>query len=106
MSELKCGAENCVYNFECLCSKGEICVGGKHADTSDKTCCESFAPHREGMDVFTSSLSHPSKNISIDCEAVKCMYNENYRCKAERVDIRGLGARGSAETCCKTFREA
>ena len=43
--------------------------------------------------------------ISIDCEAVKCMYNENYRCSAEHVDIRGCGAKGCRETSCATFKE-
>ena len=105
MSELKCGVENCVYNCERLCCKGEICVGGEHADGCDGTCCESFTNHREGMDTYTSSIAHPSKMISIDCEAVKCIYNDRYKCTAEQVDIRGLGAKSRTETRCETFRE-
>ena len=35
MAELKCLAEKCVYNKDYLCSKGDIMVGGKHADTID-----------------------------------------------------------------------
>ena len=42
MAELKCVAENCVYNKNYLCSKGDIMVGGKHAEEIDDTCCESF----------------------------------------------------------------
>lgn len=34
MAELKCGVENCCYNQECYCCKGDIMVGGQHADTS------------------------------------------------------------------------
>lgn len=105
MSVLRCGARNCAYNSDNLCSKGEICVGGKHAGKSDDTCCESFARHKEGMDSFTSSISHPSEIISIDCEAVKCIYNSQYKCTAKHVDIRGLGANGRGETSCGTFRE-
>ena len=67
MAELKCGVENCFYNKECRCSKGDIMVGGQHADTSKDTCCESFA-QKKG-DSYTSALNHPSKTISIDCEA-------------------------------------
>ena len=85
MAELKCGVENCCYNQECCCCKGDIMVGGQHADTSRGTCCESFAPNRGGA--YTSSLSHPSKTIGIDCEATKCVYNDNYRCHADAGQI-------------------
>lgn len=103
MAELKCGVENCTYNKERLCSKGDIMVGGKHADNADDTCCESFMERRDGA--FTSSIEHPSKTISIDCEAVKCIYNSNYKCVADHVDITGNGADSSRETNCATFAE-
>ena len=88
-----------------MCSKGDIMVGGKHACDCDGTCCESFARKREGRDSFSSSLSHPSHTISIDCEAVKCIYNADYRCKAEKVAIKGNSANSSMETVCATFKE-
>ena len=105
MAELKCGVENCTYNKECLCSKGDIMVGGRHADRCDDTCCESFASKREGYDSYTSSLEHASPTISIDCEAVKCIYNQNYKCLAKHVDIRGDGACDCRQTACATFTE-
>lgn len=105
MAELKCGAENCTYNKSRLCSKGDIMVGGRHACNCDETCCASFAERREGHDVFTSSIEHPSRVISIDCEAVKCIYNSNYKCEADHVDIRGGRANNSRETNCATFTE-
>ncbi len=104
MAELTCKAKECTYNEECLCCKGDIMVGGKHADTTDATCCESFAPKKENT--YTSAVNHPSKTISIDCEAIKCVYNDNYKCKAEKVDILGNGAKNSAGTACGTFKEA
>ena len=60
MANLKCVVENCTYNKDCLCSKGDIMVGGKHACDCDGTCCESFAQKREGRESFSNSLSHPS----------------------------------------------
>ena len=78
-------------------------VGGQHADTSESTCCESF--HERKGEAYTSSVSHPSKTISIDCEAVKCVYNDNYRCQAAHVDIKGQSAENSKETLCATFKE-
>lgn len=105
MAELKCGAVNCTYNEDHYCCKGDIMVGGKHAACTEDTCCESFTQRKEGNDVYTSSLSHPSKTISIDCEAVKCIYNSNYKCVAKHVDIAGCGADTSRETACATFKE-
>ena len=103
MTDLKCSVENCVYNKSECCCKGDILVGGKHAENKNDTCCESFA--QEGKDHVTSALEHPSKMISIDCEAVKCIYNSNYKCTAEHIDIKGCGACDCRETACATFTE-
>lgn len=103
MAELKCSVENCSYNKSRYCCKGDIMVGGKHADCTDDTCCESFL--QDGRDHYTSSLEHPSKIISIDCEAANCMYNRNYKCTADHVDIKGCGACDCKETACATFVE-
>lgn len=105
MADLKCAAENCTYNEQCMCCKGDIMVGGKHACNCDDTCCDSFICRREGQDSFKSSVIHPSKTISIDCEATKCIYNTNYKCHAEHVDIKGCSACDCKETACATFRE-
>ena len=78
-------------------------VGGSHADEKTDTCCESFADRKN--DSYTSALDHPSKTIGIDCEAVRCMYNANYRCQADHVDIKRNGAGTDTETLCGTFRE-
>ena len=65
MAELKCGVQNCTYNENCLCSKGDIMVGGKHACDCDDTCCESFIQEREGEDSFKSSVLHPGDRKSV-----------------------------------------
>lgn len=103
MADLKCAVENCVYNENRLCSKGDIMVGGKNASSCEETCCESFSQRREGQDVFKSATCHPSKTISIDCEAMRCAHNSNYKCVAEHVDIKGCGSCGCKETLCATF---
>lgn len=105
MAELKCAVENCTYNDQHLCCKGDIMVGGKHACDCEGTCCESFAQKREGTDSFKSSTSHPSPTISIDCEATHCIYNSNYKCSAEHVDIKGCGACDCKATECATFQQ-
>ncbi|MBQ7972143.1 MAG: DUF1540 domain-containing protein [Lachnospiraceae bacterium] len=104
MAELSCKVTNCTYNKDKLCCKGDILVGGTHAKESGSTCCESFVQKKS--DSYTSATAHPSNTISIDCEAVNCVYNADYKCKAKKVDILGNGALNSAGTSCGTFKEA
>lgn len=103
MAQLDCAVENCAYNKSNCCCKGDIMVGGKRACCDDDTCCESFK--NEKGDSFTSALEHPCRTISIDCEAVRCVHNNNYKCIAEHVDIKGCGAEDCRETACATFSE-
>ncbi len=107
MANLKCTATNCCFNAENYCSKGDIMVGGKSAETCEGTCCDSFHARKEGdgCGCMKSSITHPSKNISIDCEADKCTYNSNYKCTADHVDIKGSFAKNRMETACATFKE-
>ncbi|WWR16789.1 DUF1540 domain-containing protein [Lachnospiraceae bacterium JLR.KK008] len=104
MAQLDCRAENCVYNKNQSCCKGDIMIGGKHADRKDDTCCESFSARR-AENSYVSALEHPCRTISIDCEACNCMYNTNYKCHAEHVDIAGQGACDCHQTACGTFKE-
>ncbi|MCM1126291.1 MAG: DUF1540 domain-containing protein [Lachnospiraceae bacterium] len=103
MAELRCSVDNCVHNKSEYCCKGDILVGGQRACCDDDTCCESFSESKN--DRFTSSVGHPSSVISIDCEAVKCIHNSDYKCTADHVDIRGCGACSCRETACSTFQE-
>ena len=103
MANLTCKADTCTYNTAFLCSRGDIVVGGKHADSSDSTCCESFRENKG--EHLLASTNHPSTTISIDCEAKNCRYNRNFKCTAEEVTINGAGAKGRVETACKTFVE-
>ena len=102
MPALSCSATTCIYNKQELCSKGDVKIGGSNARQAGETCCESFQKRKEGQ---ASNSMNPTGMISIDCQAVKCVYNTDHRCSAERVDIRGCGADNCRETICATFRE-
>lgn len=103
MAQLDCTVDSCVYYKSRCCCKGDIMVGGKHATCEGDTCCDSYSNRRN--DSFTSALEHPCTTISIDCEATKCTYNNNYKCVAKHVDISGSSANSTGETCCATFSE-
>lgn len=103
MTELKCDVQTCAYNKAQLCSKGDIIVGGRQAKSANDTRCESFRDKQK--DHFVSSLDHPAKSISIDCEACDCKYNTDYRCSAAQVTISGNQACDCKGTLCSTFQE-
>ena len=103
MALLDCTVTNCTYNKSECCCKGDILVGGIHADSDEDTCCESYKEKR--FDSYQSSLVHPSKTINIDCEATNCTYNNYLRCNAEHVDICGSNANSPGGTICSTFTE-
>lgn len=103
MAMLTCGVATCSYNQDCYCCKGDIMVGGKGAHDCDGTCCDSF--RNQSTDHFKSAVEHPSKIISIDCEASNCVYNANYKCHAQNVKIGGCSACDCKETSCATFKE-
>ena len=67
MADLKCAVENCSYNEQHLCSKGDIMVEGRDAKEASGTCCASFRERMEGS--ARNAMEHPSKNIDVDCEA-------------------------------------
>lgn len=101
MPELKCSAQTCVYNKQELCSKGDIQVTGDSASTPDQTCCGSFQ-QRKG-DSMKASCGCGCRSIHVDCQADKCVYNENLKCGAAKIGIAGSDASSSQETMCGTF---
>lgn len=101
MPLLVCSAMTCVYNKGQYCSKGDIMVGGKEAETSRETCCESFKARSENQ--ATSSMGTPSQKIHVDCKACHCQYNKDYKCTASQIDIAGASANTSEQTECGTF---
>ena len=83
MTDLKCSVETCCFHDGDCCCRNDIMVGGA------KACADGY----------------PDRMTQIDCEAVKCRYNTNYKCQAEHVDMRGSRAGDRRETACATFVE-
>ena len=86
MAQLTCGAQACSYNQNNCCCKGDIMVGASMPNAAENTCCESF--HKRDGSSLSARFHIQAPTISIDCEAVKCIYNADYRCKAEKVAIK------------------
>lgn len=101
MTKLECSVKNCLHNSDNCCCKQAIIVDGHEAREKEETCCGSFDENKEGS--FMNVFKTPETKLEVDCEAVKCIYNENRHCVAERIGISGDGAKKAEQTLCKTF---
>jgi len=102
MTNLECSVKNCIHNSDNRCCKQAIIVDGSNAKETYETCCGSFDQNKAGM--FKNLFRTPETRLEIDCEAVNCVYNEDRRCKAEKIGITGDGASEATQTECATFK--
>ena len=103
MTRLDCNVTNCLHNAENCCCKAAIIVEGEQAKETCDTCCGSFDENKDGA--YHNLFKTPENRLEVDCEAVKCVFNTNYKCYAEHVDIKGCGACDCRETACANFKE-
>ncbi len=104
MPALSCSATTCIYNKQELCSKGDVKIGGSNARQAGETCCESFQ-ERTGDSMMNSTASGCGcTNISIDCAAQNCQFNEACKCTAGGIQISGGQACCSDDTRCSSFK--
>ena len=102
MTKLECSVKNCMHNSDECCCKSAILVDGHEAVQPNDTCCASFDENKGGA--FTNLFKTPETRLEVECDAVKCVYNEDRRCAAERIDIAGDGACDCGQTRCSTFK--
>lgn len=101
MTDIYCSAVQCAHNKENCCCLGNVHVGGKNAESSDCTCCDSFIKQHATMQIG-ESVCHCS---CIDCDAGECRYNCDGECCADTVNIKGDNSCRCDETCCCTFKK-
>lgn len=101
MVALECNVATCVHNEDNKCCKNVIKVEGQQAKNSANTCCESFDKRGDGV---TNDCKTPESTVSIECDAVNCVYNDNKICKATVVGVVGHSADKKEQTECATFR--
>lgn len=100
MTNLTCNVNNCIHNNAACCCKEGIKVGGNAATSAAATCCDSF---QEKTGAFTNSVESPKQNLSVQCEACNCTYNESNMCAAESISIAGMNACTTSQTECNSF---
>ena len=103
MTRLDCNVTNCLHNAENCCCKAAIIVEGEQAKETCDTCCGSFDENKDGA--YHNLSKTPENRLEVDCEAVKCVYNEGRHCSADHIGIAGDGASEASHTECASFRE-
>lgn len=102
MTGLDCSVSTCYYNEDKCCCRSEIQVNGDSADKNDDTCCGSF---KKQSSETTNSSKTPNPELSVGCDALNCVYNEDKICNADHIDISGHSADKSEQTLCSTFSQ-
>lgn len=102
MTRLDCSVKSCLHNSDSCCCKGAIVVEGNCACDKCDTCCGSFDENKDGS--FHNLFKTPESKLEVDCEAVKCIYNEDRHCSAEHIGIAGNGANEAGQTECTSFK--
>lgn len=102
MTRLDCNVTNCLHNADSCCCKQAIVVDGYDAKETHETCCGSFDENKEGS--FRNLFKTPENKLEVDCEAAKCVYNEDRHCSADHIGIAGDGASESGQTECSSFK--
>ena len=103
MTRLDCNVTNCLHNAENCCCKAAIIVEGEQAKDTCDTCCGSFDENKDGA--YHNLFKTPENRLEVDCEAVKCVYNEGRHCSADHIGIAGDGSTEASHTECASFRE-
>ena len=101
MPILDCTVTTCHYNVDERCSLDKIKVEGKNADKMDETACGSFKVRKENR--CMNAMGMPDAENKVDCTATHCVYNENCKCGADNIGIRGNDACECTDTECGTF---
>lgn len=99
MPALQCNVIPCSYNRTGRCCRPSIRVNGETAHISSDTSCHSFAERTQNQ--MTSSISYrtPNESLSVDCDAHRCIYNQEKKCSAEAISI----THGYSGTECSSF---
>jgi len=101
MPILDCSVNTCTHYSDNCCCLSNIKVDGEHARQDGDTCCGSFY---EESGSASNSSQDPNTQLSVDCDAVNCTFNEDMVCRANHIGIAGSKAKNSEETKCASFR--
>lgn len=101
MPKLQCNVNSCASYKSGYCCRPSIHVNGVSACTKSETDCKSFAEKTQTQMISGVQYSTPNQCLSVDCDANKCMYNQNHKCSADSICI----SYGQSGTECASFKQ-
>ncbi len=101
MTRLDCNVTGCAYNSSNSCRRDNITVGGREANKSSETVCNSFSP--KGTNTLLNACCGPKKETQVSCDALNCRFNDSKICAADHIGIAGRHAVTNGETECGSF---
>ncbi len=109
MPKLRCSVQKCMYNQSRYCMRNRIHIQGTQAINEDETQCGTFKLGMEkdltNLNTEFAFLDEANEHLSINCDCVKCKYNENDLCHKENVKISGITADSRQDTVCESFEK-
>lgn len=110
MPKLKCNVYQCKYNYDSLCSRNNIDVGGMGSTCKTNTCCTNFEyrDNSQYLEEFAKLGEKPALQTEVYCDVVNCVFERGQKCYADKVVIKNventnLPFTSSAVTHCQTF---
>ena len=103
MPEITCSATKCTYNSKGYCSREYIRIDVDDCDSENCcTCCDSFAEEHGNHN--GSYMNSVGEDAGVECYATGCLYNENYECMADSINVEGDDAVCCTDTFCDTYK--
>ncbi len=104
MTELGCRVKSCYHHSkENMCCRDNIKVGGCSATDCCSTCCSSYEKNNKTRVTNSTDCGCGNRSIEVSCDAVNCRYNEDYKCRAGRIDVKPSKNTAHGATECATF---
>lgn len=105
MTNLKCNVKNCYYNKNAKCCREDITVQGEDATVTEATSCGSFKQVSDSVSAKSCHCDNNGKEtLNVCCNAVHCVFNDNEKCRADKITIDGNGAVHESQTECGSFK--
>ncbi|OOB80402.1 MAG: hypothetical protein BEN19_05085 [Epulopiscium sp. Nuni2H_MBin003] len=104
MPRLNCSVSNCSHNTDHCCSLNNIEIDGAAANCCDDTCCNCVTECSSATNALNVT-GYANPEPAVGCEAHNCVHNSAGSCKADFINISGLGASNCVGTECSSFCE-
>ncbi len=103
---IHCDAVKCVFNTHGGCSRNyvEILAEQNGRKGERATCCENFSDKISALSESSSTNGSPCSHTDIECNAEKCVYNDDRCCTAGNIRVGKAFSDSAGKTLCETFR--